>query len=81
LKSSRFQPKNAFRSWTDIAHGILGFIVGAVKLYLPLGWLLAFTISIAYIVYQSVEAEPPQQSYHNIIEYLTGLALSIVLLW
>jgi hypothetical protein len=59
----------------------MGFIVGAVKVYLPLGWLFAFAASIAYIIYESVEAEPPSESYHNVIEFITGLALSMVLLW
>jgi len=78
---SQSRPRNAFRRWTDVAHAVMGFIVGAVKVYVPLGWLFAFAASIAYVVYQSVEAEPPSESYHNIIEFITGLALSAILLW
>jgi hypothetical protein len=59
----------------------MGFAVGAVKVYVPLGWLFAFAASIAYIVYESVEAEPPSESYHNLVEFITGLALSAILLW
>jgi hypothetical protein len=71
--------RNAFRSPRDVAHAVLGFVVGAVRVYVPFGRLVALAASVAYIAYESVEAEPPSESYHNIIEFITGYMLAAIL--
>jgi hypothetical protein len=76
---SQFKLRNAFRRWTDVAHALMGFAVGAVKAYAPFGWLAAFAFTVAFIVYQSVEAEPAEESYCNLVEFICGYMLATTL--
>jgi hypothetical protein len=78
---SQFRRENAFKKWTDIWHAFLGFTAGLVARLIPYGNVIAFTMTIIYVVYQSLEAETPIDSYCDLVEYLVGLALAALLLW
>jgi hypothetical protein len=71
--------RNAFRSVDDYLHALIGFVCGwLAKCPFPVK-LSSLTIFIVFMVYQSLESEEPIESYCDIVEFLVGFTLSLIL--
>lgn len=68
--------RNAFMEWSDIVHAFFGFISGLTIKFKP---LLSIIFIVIFIVYQALEAETPEQSYQDLVEFITGFIVSIPL--
>jgi hypothetical protein len=72
--------RNAFTSWTDIWHAVLGFTCSALR-HLPGLWkLLSLTVALIFVVYEALQAEDRVTSYEDLLEFTIGFILGVILL-
>jgi hypothetical protein len=71
--------RNAFTSLDDYIHALIGFVCGwLAKCPFPVK-LSSLAIFLVFMVYQSLEGEEPIESYCDIVEFLVGFTLSLIL--
>lgn len=66
---------NAFRSPTDILHAVLGFACAILR---RVFWPLSLAMILAFVVYEALEAESRLDSYEDLIEFVAGFMLGLV---
>ncbi|RLF21492.1 MAG: hypothetical protein DRN15_11060 [Thermoprotei archaeon] len=64
------------RHWTDYLHILLGVTGGFLAKPQPLASL---TLFITFFLYEMLEEEPLEESYRDLLEFLTGFALGQIL--
>ena len=72
--------RNAFRHWTDVFHGALGFIACIVNL-IGGGWKISLFIIACFLYYQSFDVESPFKSACDILEFICGFMVAFPLFW
>ena len=71
--------RNAFRDPYDWLHAALGFAACLINL-LPYGWIPSIAIMLTFVVYETLQAEKPIDSYCDILEFLVGCMLAVPVL-
>ena len=71
--------RNAFTSLDDYIHALIGFICAFTARYPFPVKLLSITVFLVFMVYQSLENEEPVESYCDIVEFLVGFTLCLIL--
>jgi len=71
--------RNAFRSIDDYLHALIGFICAFTARYPFPVKLVSLVLFLVFMVYQSLEDEEPVESYCDIVEFLVGFALCLIL--
>jgi TRAP-type uncharacterized transport system fused permease subunit len=66
--------RNLFRSWTDLFHGVLGFISSFL---IRRAWFISLAITVAFIVYEAVESETRLDSCYDLTSFLCGFILGL----
>ena len=73
-RQSVSEPRARFKDWRDYLHLAYGVLCGILSQHVPIASL---AMSIAYIIYQLKEEEPLQETYFDLVEWITGFVLGI----
>jgi hypothetical protein len=65
--------RNAFREPWDWLHFLLGFL-SAVFVFYP----VSLFIVVAFIIYEALQAESPESSYFDLVEFLCGFMVGLI---
>jgi len=66
----KIRVKNAFREAWDWFHALIGFLAVLVARF---GfWFVGLAITLIFIAYESLQAESPESSYFDLVEFLCG---------
>jgi hypothetical protein len=69
--------REAFTEISDIFHAFIGFL-SAFNLLFPYGWISSLLIALIFFVYEALEGESPLCSYFDLVEFLCGFALGLI---
>jgi hypothetical protein len=68
---------NAFTNWTDVLHAILGLACAMLR---RVFWPLSLVMILAFAVYEALEAESRLDSYEDLVEFMIGSLIGLILL-
>jgi len=70
--------RNAFQKLTDLFHLALGIVAGVSPRF-PFGWIISLIMTVIYMIYQAFEVEEAVESYIDLVEYLYGFIIGLIL--
>jgi hypothetical protein len=73
--------RNAFNRAADLWHAFIGFVCAVDLVFPPFGWMVSLFIALIFFVYEALEAEDRVSSFEDLVCWLCGFALGLIIVF